>query len=58
MMNSVAIVEVPAGNHRLHYLVVVMSNVLRKNSAVEHQSLATRLHRLIEGYHGGAPNKP
>jgi len=58
MMNSVAIVEVPAGNHRLHYLVVVMSNVLRKNSAVEHQSLATRLHRLIEGYHGGAPNQP
>jgi hypothetical protein len=58
MMNSVAIVEVPAGKHRLHYLVTVMSNVLRKNSAVEHQSLATRLHRLIEGYHGGAPNKP
>jgi hypothetical protein len=58
MMNSVAIVETPAGNHRLHYLVAVMSNVLRKNSAVEHQILATRLHRLIEGYHRGAPNKP
>lgn len=51
MMNSVAIVEAPAGNRRLHYLVAVMSNVLRKNSAVEHQSFATRLHRLIEGYH-------
>jgi hypothetical protein len=38
--------------------VVVMSNVLRKNSAVEHQTLATRLHRLIEGYHAGVPNKP
>ncbi|MGE5256332.1 MAG: serine hydrolase [Hyphomicrobiales bacterium] len=58
MMNSVAIVEAPAGTLRLHYLVVMMSNVLRKNSAVEHQSFATRLHRLIEGYHGGASPKP
>jgi hypothetical protein len=58
MMNSVAIVEAPAGTLRFHYLVAVMSNVLRKNSAVEHQTLATRLHRLIEGYHGGASPKP
>lgn len=50
-MNSVAIVEAPAESRKLHYLVVVMSNVLRKNSAVEHQTLATRLHRLIERYH-------
>jgi len=48
MMNSVAIVEAPAKERRLFYLVVVMSNVLRVNSAVAHQSLATRLHRLIE----------
>ena len=53
LLNSVAIVEYPAGERRLHYLVVVMSNVLRKNSAVEHQSLATRVHRLIEVSHGG-----
>jgi hypothetical protein len=52
LLNSVAIVEHPAGERRLHYLVVVMSNVLRKNSAVEHQSLATRVHRLIEVSHG------
>jgi len=58
MMNSVAIVEAPAGNRRLHYLVAVMSNVLRKNSAVEHQSFATRLHRLIEGYHRETSGKP
>jgi hypothetical protein len=58
MMNSVAIVEAPAGNHRLHYLVAVMSNVLRKNSAVEHQTFATRLHRLIEGYHRELSSKP
>jgi hypothetical protein len=53
LLNSVAIVEYPAGERRLYYLVVVMSNVLRKNSAVEHQSLATRVHRLIEVSRGG-----
>jgi hypothetical protein len=58
MMNSVAVVESPAGSPRLHYLVAVMSNVLRKNSAVEHQRLATRLHRLIESFHRGPSNKP
>jgi hypothetical protein len=45
---SVAIVESPAAKRQLHYMVVVMSNVLRKNSAVAHQTLATRIHRLIE----------
>jgi hypothetical protein len=50
-MNSVAVVEAPAAERQLFYLAVVMSNVLRKNSAVEHQTFATRLHRLIESYH-------
>ena len=45
---SLAIVESPASQRRYHYMVVVMSNVLRKNSAVAHQTLATRIHRLIE----------
>lgn len=49
MMNSVAIIEAPApGGGRLHYLAVVLSNVLRENSAVAHQTLAMRIHRLIE----------
>jgi hypothetical protein len=51
MMNSVAIVESPADEFRLHYLVAVMSNVLKKNSAAAHQTFATRLHRLIESLH-------
>jgi hypothetical protein len=51
MMNSVAIIESPAEGFRLHYLVAVMSNVLRKNSAVAHQTFAMRLHRLIESFH-------
>lgn len=54
-MNSVAIVESPAGARRHFYLVTVMSNVLRRNSAVEHQTLGTRLHRLIESAHSKPP---
>jgi len=57
-MNSVAIVEAPAASRNLYYLVVVMSNVLRQNSAVEHQTFATRLHRLIERYHAGRQAAP
>jgi hypothetical protein len=48
---SVAIVEGPVPGMDYHYLVAVSSNVLRKNSAVAHQSLALRIHRMIEAYH-------
>jgi hypothetical protein len=51
MLNSVAIIEGPAADPRLYYMVVVMSNVLRKNSAVVHQTLATRIHRMLEKYY-------
>jgi len=54
LMNSIAIVESPAGDPRHYYLVALMSNVLRKNSAVDHQTLATRIHRLIEAAHPAA----
>ncbi len=53
-MNSIAIVESPAENPRYFYMVALLSNVLRKNSAVDHQTLATRIHRLIEKHHGKA----
>jgi len=56
MLNSVAIVEYPADARKYYYMVVVMSNVLRKNSAVAHQTLATRIHRLIEAQHQGRKN--
>jgi hypothetical protein len=46
-MNSVAIVERPDG---AVYLVALMSNVLKINSAVEHQSLATFIDGIV-----GAP---
>ncbi len=51
---SVAIIESPAGDPKYHYLVVVMSNVLRTNSAVAHQTLAMRIHRMVEAEHQDA----
>lgn len=38
--------------YQLRYAVVVHSNVLRKNSAVAHQTLALRIHRMLEKLHG------
>jgi len=43
-MNSVAIVEKPEGQV---YLVALMSNLLKINSAVEHQTLATYIDRML-----------
>lgn len=52
LLNSVAIVESPAGaKDGLFYMVVVTSNILKRNAAVEHQTLATRIHRLMEKRH-------
>lgn len=49
-MHSVAIVEAPAGDPEHVYLVTMTSNVLGRNSAVAHQTFATRLHRLLTGW--------
>jgi hypothetical protein len=57
-MNSVAIVETPAGIKHLHYLATLISNVLYKNSAVDHQTLATYIHRMIEADHPPEPTPP
>ena len=52
VLNSVAIIEAPAGDDpSLFYFVVVTSNVLKENAAVTHQTLATRIHRLLEKRH-------
>ena len=48
LLNSVAIIEEQQGESLLHYLIVVTSNVLRVNSAVAHQTLAMRIHRLLQ----------
>jgi hypothetical protein len=47
-MNSVAIVEQEVDGVQLQYMVIVVSNVLRVNSAVEHQTLGTQIHRMIK----------
>ena len=43
-MNSVVIVEHPDGTT---YMVALMSNVLKKNSNIDHMSLATQIDRII-----------
>lgn len=48
---SLAVIEGPLDSLDYHYLVVVSSNVLYKNSAVAHQTLAMRIHRMIERRH-------
>jgi hypothetical protein len=44
VMHSVAVVESGAKT----YLVTMMSNVLRLNSAVEHQKVATEIEKLLQ----------
>jgi len=50
-MNSVAIIENPAvpreGEVQRRYLVAMMSNVLRINSAAEHRDIATAIDEMI-----------
>ena len=50
-MNSVAIVEQEIDGVKLHYMATVISNVLGKNSAVEHQTFGARVHKLIRQEH-------
>jgi hypothetical protein len=55
-MNSVIVVETPDRAVPLRYSVTLLSNVLGRNSAVVHQTMATRIHRLMEERHPvGAP---
>lgn len=46
-MNSIAIIESPAGERKLYYMVTLISNVLGKNSASDHQALAARIQQLM-----------
>ena len=52
LMHSVAIVESPAsGTNQRVYLISMMSNVLKVNSAWEHMEIAGRIEDLIERMH-------
>jgi hypothetical protein len=50
-MNSAAVIESPAGERRLFYLVALLSNVLRKNSAADHAELARAIHARLRADH-------
>ena len=56
-MNSAAIVETPAGQDQLYYLTALLSNVLRKNSAADHQEVARAIHvRLLADHPDRQPD--
>ncbi len=57
-MNSVTIVEEQTEDVALYYMVVLISNVLRVNSAVTHQNMATQIHQLIRQRNGLTPQEP
>jgi hypothetical protein len=57
-MNSVTIIEEQTGGIALYYMVVLISNVLRENSAVTHQNMATQIHKLIRQQHDLTPQEP
>ena len=46
-MNSATIVESPAAERQLFYISTLVTNILRKNSAGEHQALATRIQGVV-----------
>lgn len=48
-MNSATIVESPAHGRTSYYMSTLVTNILRKNSAAEHQALATRIQQLLGG---------
>lgn len=52
-LNSVVAVETQPPARKLHYIVVLLSNVLRKDSAEIHRNLATEIHEMIDAYHAG-----
>jgi len=52
LMHSVAIVESPAGaEHPRVYMLSMMSNVLKVNSAAEHLAIGTEIERLVARLH-------
>ncbi len=50
-LNSMAIVETDSDHGNLRYAVVVLSNVLKKDSSEKHQELAAKIHALIGSMH-------
>lgn len=55
LMNSIAIVESIDRDPGLQYMVVLVSNVLRENSAFFHMTIGSDIHKIMEKLH---PIKP
>ncbi len=59
LMHSVAIVESPAvakaGEKQLFYIISMMSDKPKVNSAAEHQEIATQIERLLRSHHSEKP---
>ena len=50
-LNSVAIVETDSEHGNLRYAVIVLSNVLRKDSSEQHKALAAKINELLQSLH-------
>ena len=57
-LNSVTMVETDEPGRKLQYIVVLLSNVLRKDSGQIHKKLATEIHILMERDHPPAAVSP
>ncbi|MGB5440887.1 MAG: serine hydrolase [Gammaproteobacteria bacterium] len=57
-MNSVANIESFNEARPLHYIATLISNVLRKNSAVDHQTMGTRIHRIMQRANTSLSSEP
>jgi hypothetical protein len=57
-MNSVTVVETHRDGRDLHYVVSILSNVLRKDSALVHREFGEELHRRIEAFHAASDPTP
>ncbi len=54
-LNSIAVVETRDRTPRLHYLVAVLSNVLRRDAVALHRDLASGIHALVASLHPEVP---
>jgi len=57
-LNSVTMVETDEPGRKLQYIVVLLSNVLRKDSAEIHKQLATQIHEMMERDHPPGATDP
>lgn len=50
-MNSVTMIESVDQKQKLHYIAVVLSNVLKVNALEDHKRMGTEVHQLIQARH-------